>query len=301
MEKQKVEKKRGNKAGIAFFKFTLKCLGLPFAYAFLYFVCLYYLLFDKDAFLRAEPYIKRRFKTNNFFKLSVATYKLFVSQGKQLIDRMAALNGYPGFKFDLAGKDNMYMLRDCEQGCILLTAHFGNWQLALTTLGKLEKKVYLVMHKEANDAIKKALDVCGGGENIEVISPDEYLGGIIPIMNALKQGHIVSFMGDRAYGADSLAVDFMGDKAYFPYGPFNIAASAKVPVMALMVAKTAHKGYELCTEHVYYPEYKSRRNKKEQLLVWVQQYADLINIYAERFPYQCFLFYDVWKDSINDV
>ena len=77
-------KKRGNKLGIWFFMFSLKLFGLKGTYGLLYFVCLYYVLFDPSALNSALPYIQRRFRTRNFFLSRWHVFMLFVNQGIDL-------------------------------------------------------------------------------------------------------------------------------------------------------------------------------------------------------------------------
>lgn len=297
MEQKIKQKKRGNALGISIFKLSAKFFGLRGAYGLLYIVCSYYAIFDRDAVVAALAYINRRFPEYGKLKSWYSVYLLFVSQGKQLIDRMAALNGYPYFKFDLKGQDVIDQIADSEKGCVLLTAHLGNWQLAISTLRNIGKKVSLVMRQEDNSALKNAIDVCGASDFIEIISPEGHLGGVVPIMNALKRGNIVSFMGDRAYGFEAMGINFLNDIAYFPYGAWNIAAAADVPVVSLLVSKTKYQHYEVNVENVFYPKYISRKDKKGQLKKWVQEYADLLNNFVDQYPYQCFLFYDVWKND----
>jgi len=284
-------KKRGNKLGFWFFKFFLKTGGLISAYLLLYFVALYYYLFDKEAFLNARAYLKRRFK-DKYRNLDV--YKLFVSQGKQLIDRAASISGLIDFNFYLEGKDTLEKLRKSEKGFILLTAHAGNWQIAMSTLENINKKVYLVMRPEDNEALREALDLSAGKTNISIISPESELGGVLSIMKEIEDGNVVAFMGDRPYNFDSIEIDFIGDRANFPYGAFALAAAAGVPVVTMLVAKVGHKSYNIDFTNTICPKYKRDESKKNQLKVWVQEYADILNNFFDKYPFQCFLFYEVW-------
>lgn len=295
MEKKIYSKKRGNAPGFWFFKTALKLTGLRGAYGLLYFVCLYYIIFDRQAFDGASAYIKRRFPGSGIFQTFFHVYCLFISQGKQLVDRAACMSGTVDFRFSLDNPQQIERAASSEKGMILLTAHAGNWQIALSTLKNIGKKVYLVMRPEDNDAVKKALDICGCDDLIQVISPEGHLGGVVPVMNALNQGHIVSFMGDRPYGFEAVDVDFMGDKASFPCGPFNIAAVARVPVMILLAPKLAHRHYMVDVTNVLHCEYEGRKNKKKQLAVFAQRYADILSGFVKEYPYQCFLFCDVWS------
>jgi hypothetical protein len=51
--KKNVERKRGNRVGFWFFRAAARAFGLRGAYGLLYFVSLYYLLFDHAGFPRA--------------------------------------------------------------------------------------------------------------------------------------------------------------------------------------------------------------------------------------------------------
>ena len=178
LEQNKITaKRRGNRLGFWFFKVILRLLGLPGAYALLYFVCLHYLLFDKSAVLNALSYIQRRFPAAGFFKKRLEVYHLFISQGKQLIDRSAILSGKNLFDIQLKGYEQLRrLLDDKNKGFVLLTAHVGNWQIALTTLKKIAKPVYLVMRPEDNAAVKESLNIDAQDSFIRIISPEGYLG-----------------------------------------------------------------------------------------------------------------------------
>lgn len=291
-------KKRGNRIGFWFFRVLLKFLGLPGAYALLYFVALHYLLFDRRAVLNALSYIHRRFPTANFLERRLEIYRLFISQGKQLIDRAAILSGKNLFDIQLKGYQQLSsLLADKNKGFVLLTAHVGNWQIALTTLKKMAKPVYLVMRPEDNAAVKESLNIDAQDNFIKIISPEGYLGGVVEAMQVLKEGNIVSIMGDRKYGFEALEISFLKDKAYFPFGAFSLAASSNCPVVVLLSSKLPGNKYSVDVSHILYPRYNSNQNKREQLKVYVQEFADILDKYVAAYPYQCFLFHDVWSKN----
>lgn len=293
-----IAKKRGNRLGFWFFRMLLKLLGLPGAYALLYFVSLHYLLFDQSAVLNALSYIRRRFPTANFLKRRLEIYRLFISQGKQLIDRAAILSGKNLFDIQLKGYEQLSsLLADKNQGFVLLTAHVGNWQIALTTLKKMAKPVYLVMRPEDNPAVKESLNLDSPDSFIKIISPEGYLGGVVEAMQVLKEGGIVSIMGDRKYGFEALEISFLKDKAFFPFGAFSLAASSNCPIVVLLSAKLPGNKYSVDVSHILYPRYNSNQDKREQLKVYVQEFADILDGYVEQYPYQCFLFHDVWEKN----
>jgi predicted LPLAT superfamily acyltransferase len=293
-----IAQKRGNRLGFWFFETFLKFFGLTGAYALLNFVCLHYLLFDQRAVKNALAYIHRRFPNAGFFKSRGEVYRLFISQGKQLIDRFAMISGKHTFDIQLKGYEQLSaLLAEKSKGFVLLTAHVGNWQIALTTLKKMAKPVYLVMRPEDNAAVKESLNIDAQDNFIKIISPEGFLGGVVEAMQVLKEGNIVSFMGDRKYGFEALEVSFLKDKAYFPFGAFSIAASSNCPVVVLLSAKLGQNKYIVDVSNIIYPRYNSNKDKREQLKIYVQEFADILDKYVTQFPYQCFLFHNVWDKN----
>ncbi|MEW6379966.1 MAG: lysophospholipid acyltransferase family protein [bacterium] len=300
---RKIEaRKRGNTLGFWFFKALLHLFGLHGAYGLLYVVCLYYLIFDTSAVSASRAYVKRKFPDCGFFKKYLHTYRLFVSQGKQLIDLYAILAKEKEFDIRLQGYDDFVSLvRGSRQGIILLTAHVGNWQLAMTALGELKKEVYLLMRPEDNQAVKNFLHIGREAGHLKIISPEQDLGGVVKVIDVLKQGHIVSIMGDRSYGSRTIDVSFLEESAGFPYGAFSIAAAVECPIVVLLSVKTDDNTYVIDVSNVLYPRYESGQNKSRQLQTWVQHYATILETYVNRYPYQCFLFHDIWRKRYDSI
>ncbi len=289
-------KKRGNKLGFWFFKTTIKIFGLRAAYGLLYFVCLHYCLFDRQASKAALCYLDRMFGRGNFWQRKFRVYKLFVSQGKQLIDRYVSIAGAKKFDIQLKGYDKLKsLLENPQQGLIILTAHVGNWQIAMTTLSEFQRKVYLVMRPEDNQAVASSLNISKEKDFIRVINPEGFLGNVVEIIKALGEGDFVSIMGDRKYGFKGIDVKFFGDTAYFPFGAFSIAQAAKVPIVLLLSAKVGTCKYEIDVTNIFYPK-EEPGNKKEQVKLAVQEFATILEQYIKKYPYQCFLFHDVWSN-----
>jgi predicted LPLAT superfamily acyltransferase len=294
-------KRRGNALGIGFFEILFRLFGLRGTYGFLYFVCLHYLLFDRIVVGAGLAYVEKRFKGESKLKQYLHVYRLFLNQGRHLIDRYVVARKPELFDYQVRGYEQFQSLvRDASHGIILLTAHVGNWQVGLNFLGRLEKKVYLVMRPEDNPAIRDALKI---GDQIEIISPEQYLGGVLEIMKVLEEGHVVSIMGDRSYTFDTVDVPFLGTEAHFPFGAFSIAAAAGCPVVVLLAQKESNREYVVDMSNVIYPCYAKDRDKKGQLRQWVGEYASVLETFVNKFPYQCFMFHNVWskqKESVND-
>lgn len=294
-----VARRRGNSAGFWFFRTALRLSGLRGAYKLLYPVCLYYILFDRAAVNGALAYVRRRFPHARGFKRWLHVYRLFLSQGRQLIDRHAAMSGALRFAFDLRGRDQQEAVAQDSRGCVLLTAHVGNWQIAMATLGNMGKAVNLVMRPEDNPAVEKALSLCENAGHLKVISVEEDLGGGIEIMNALKRGEIVSFMGDRPYNFKPAPVVFLGEPAMFPCGPFQIAAATRCPVQILLAAREDYRRYVVDFKQLRSTERNAGVPERAEIAACMQEFADILEDFVAEHPYQCFLFSDIWHHPTN--
>jgi len=296
------EKKRGNALGFWFFMAFVRVFGLRGAYGLLYPVCLYYALFDQRLVSSTLPYISRRFRGCGPVRQRLHAYRLFVSQGKQFIDRYAEVSGHGVFDMGAKGYDEFASLvRGSKNGAILLTSHQGNWQVAMAALERVGKSVHVVMIADENPTLQSKLHPEPEAGSVRILSPEGYLGGVVEIMDALRKGEVVSIMGDRRYGAKAVEVSFLGDKAWFPYSAFKLAAAAECPVVVLRVVKTSAYRYVVDLTNVLYPRYEGRKKGVSQLQPWVQEFVSLLELFAEEHPYECFLFRDVWKEETSDI
>jgi len=292
-----LERKRGNRLGFWFFRTAARLFGLGGSYGLLYFVALYYLIIDRAVVQASLAYTRRRFPEHGAIRQLFNVYLLFVNQGKSLIDRYALASGYSEMVIDIAGYEPVKQFVTDGKGVILLTAHLGNWQAAMTALSKFEKPVYVMMRPEDNVAVKKNLHIDSEEERVRIISTDDPLNSVVEAMKALKNGNIVSIMGDRTYGFSAAEATFLGDKVTFPIGAFSLASAVQCPVVVLLSAKTGVKEYLVDVSHII-PAPAGRRGKKdEELKLALQQFAGLLEEYVQAYPYQWFAFRDVWTSN----
>ena len=298
MSPKSVERKRGNRLGFWFFRIAAEIFGLRGAYGLLYFVSLYYLIFDHVVVAASMAYVRRRFPDHGALRRMVDVYLLFVNQGKSLIDRYYVAAGGKDIELELLGFEKIKdHLAEGQKGMIFLTAHVGNWQVATTALRKLNRTVYLMMRPEDNAAVKEALNIDSEQETIKVLYTDGSLGGVVEALKAISQGGIVSIMGDRTYGYGSMEASLLNGSVRFPYGAFSLAAAARCPVAVLLSAKVGVKKYVTDISHVINPPTGVRGNKEAEIAACVQEFARILEEYAIHHPYQWFVFRDMWQGN----
>lgn len=292
-------RRRGNRLGFWFFHAATRLTGLRGAYGLLYLVCPYYLLFDRAAVAGALAYLRRRFPGRSGLRLRFDALRLFISQGRALIDRHAALVRPGLFRIDFP---SLPLLRDQlapGRGVVLLLAHVGNWQLALGALPRIGRAVTLVMRPEDNPAVAHNLRVNPDGDGLRVLAAGADAAGVVGILQRIEAGDVVCLMADRSYQFRSAAVPFLDGMARMPVGPYQLARSAGCPVVFLSTHRAAHRHYVIEAEPIPAPP-ADEGSRGEQIAGWAAAFAARLDAYARRHPYEVFLFHDIWDDDTVD-
>ena len=155
-----VQKWTGKSLGSSFFQnlycFFIKCAGRPAAYFILYFVAAFYTLLPGIR-KSASYYLKRRFPKDGFFGIFLSTYKLIFNFGKVLTDR--AVLGITGEAEIISSKSDRQLCQDLRakgKGLIIITAHCGCWQMAMSRFDFMEGDKYVIYHRSKEDVDKHA-------------------------------------------------------------------------------------------------------------------------------------------------
>ncbi|WP_034763918.1 lysophospholipid acyltransferase family protein [Chrysiogenes arsenatis] len=276
------------------FYLFIKIGGQPLAYALLYVVSWYYVLFSRTIRQRTYPYLHRRLGRKPRIRESFALCHSF---GKTLVDRaIIGILGGETFQATLHGREELLALLQEEKGLLLMTAHVGCWQGAMSALESLGKPVNLLMQKEAGDVDRHYFEHQGKACPYTIIDPRGFLGGTLEILQALKRGEVVSVMGDRMLGNDrnSMEVKFLGETILLPFSAYKLASASQAPIAVLLSAKTEARQYELTLYGVIRVA-PDLPNRPQNFIEHGKQFAAFLEDYCDTYPYQFYNFYDLWR------
>jgi predicted LPLAT superfamily acyltransferase len=292
---QNLSSSRGNSFGIGFFRLLLKWGGLNRACEFVWFIALFYALFDRRARSSAMPYLRHRFPDAGFFHLWFYSYRLMVNQGQSLLLAAAADNGIE-YPVSLENDSAFMDLIGSGRGFILLISHTGPWQAAMSAISDYGRNVTVLVQRDQNINVDKMMAVKSRGQKINVIFTDDFTGGVFDAMVAVERGDVVCIMGDRCREKEGSLVDFLGEPARFPVAAFYLASKCACPIVPMFVFRNGkherlliHFGEQLC------PEANTlRRRSRESLRPYITAYVADLEAASQRFPFQCYIFEDIW-------
>ena len=287
----------GSRFGHQVFYLFIRHMGRRGAYFLLYFVALFYVLFTPSVRRTADYYLRRRFgRTNPLLKLT-DTYRMFLGLGKALVDRaVIGILGEDRMGMEFEEQRALSDLLKEGKGLILLTAHVGCWQTAMSSMKNLNVPVHVLIQHEEGDVDLHYFEHAGIKCPYGVIDPRGYMGGVLEMMSALKKGEVVSMMGDRVLGGRKgmAEADFLGGKALFPYSAFKIAAATGAPVGILLSHKSGPERYALeLAGIIRVPEGAGRQDRNFR--PYVAEFVRALESYTTAHPYQFFNFYDLWE------
>ena len=288
---QWVSRIKGSSSGTLFFLWVIKHLGLFPAYFFLLFASVQYALFDKKSKQAILEFRSRLGLKTNFLDF----LRHFRSFGESIIDRLYfQVSGVNPFIIE---HDNSELL-SCEvskgKGAILIGAHFGNWALAGSLLKeRIKVAVNLVMYSSEEDSLKLRPENEGGGDfNIISINPEK-AENMIEILNALRKGELVCFLGDRFLSDQRCEmINFLGEEACFPSGPFVLASVADVPVIPFFAKKRNFKTYRIKA----FKPISVKSKDSTEIRDAISKYIAYLEEMVKENPNQWYNFYPFWRE-----
>lgn len=283
-------KSKGTVFGYKIFIFFITKLGVRAAYVLLYPVALYYVFFAGKSTRSIFYYFRKRLKYASLKSL-FSIYKSYYVFGKTIIDKAAISSGLKSqFTYECDGVENITNLLDKQQGGIMISAHVGNFEIAEYFFEEIDTRsqISLVTTDAEHQNIKEYMEKVTMRSRMKFILVKEDMSHIFEINNALTNGELVCFTGDRYMkGQKVLTESFMGKEANFPAGPFLLASRLNVPVLFVYVMKETNKHYHL------YARQAEVKNRDAQGLL--KKYTESVEWMLKIYPLQWFNYFDFWE------
>jgi len=192
---------------------------------------------------------------NEFFRIEKNVNKNFVEKNVKL-------------------KDIKYVDQTLEKGkgCILVTAHLGNWELGSVVLSLLGYPVYIIAlpHKErpVNDLFNHQREVKG----VTVVPPNYSVRRCI---EALINNKVICIAGDRDFSANGEVLNFLGRKTLIPKGAALFSERTGAPIVPAFLIREEEGTFTLMFEEPIYPEevIKQKGSEKENVLAIMKRYT----------------------------
>jgi predicted LPLAT superfamily acyltransferase len=289
-----VRPERSNTRAIGLMVWIALTLGRGAARLLLYPVCLYFLLFSREATAASRTYLRRALGRE---PVAADGFRHFHAFAATLLDRVFLLNDqYGRFDVRLYGVDVLADSVGGNAGCFLVGAHMGSFEI-IRALGRhsTAARISLVMYAENARKFNSVLAAINPRLSLHVIELGK-VDSMLKVEAALQQGGVVGMLADRTIsGEGTVPCPFLGAPASFPIGPFRLAALLRRPVVLMVGLYRGGNRYDVHFERLVDSWEAPRGDRKALLEQSLRRYAERLEHHCRATPYNWFNFYDFWK------
>ena len=130
-------------------------------------------------------------------------------------------------RISIQGLEHLEAIRDSKRGAIMLTAHYGNWELGGAFIASMGISVNAVVRPVPSPALERIFNYFREQRGLKVIPLDRAGTGIL---KALKRGEAVALVGDRDFTGNGHPHAFFGRTASLPRGAAWFSHRTGVPI-----------------------------------------------------------------------
>jgi lauroyl/myristoyl acyltransferase len=200
-------------------------------------------------------------------------------------------------EWTLEGEEHWRSLDLSGRGCVMVTAHVGNWEVGSMLPARAEgRRVHVAREQEmdprAQAFIESRLKASSRRGYITHFATDDPSLGIA-LLDALRAGDLVALQGDRPRGGGrTVQVEFLGRPMDFPVGPSTLARLAEAEILPAFVLREGRLRYRM----VLRPPFRVARTADRDADVYeaTQRIADEVTWAVREAPHQWFCFSRLW-------
>ena len=184
------------------------------------------------------------------------------------------------------------------RGCLVLTAHLGNWEMGGLLLEDRAREVAVVYVPDRFEVIESYRSRYRRLARVTEIPIGDNAFSALPVIRVLRSGGVVAVQGDRDFDDSGVPVPFFGKPARFPRGPVVLAMMAKVPILPVFILQSEEKsrgGFRI----VFFDPIEPQGDPRDLPAVdaVVARIAATIESIVREAPAQWYCFYPFWEDT----
>ncbi len=127
----------------------------------------------------------------------------------------------------IQGLEHLDAIRDSKRGAIMLTAHYGNWELGGAFIASMGIPIHAVVRPVPSPSLERIFNFFRSQRGLRVIPLDHAAIGIAKV---LKRGEVVALVGDRDFTGNGRPGKFFGRETSLPRGAAWFAHRTGLPI-----------------------------------------------------------------------
>ncbi|MDD5136467.1 MAG: ELM1/GtrOC1 family putative glycosyltransferase [Candidatus Omnitrophica bacterium] len=251
--------------------------------------------FNKERRLVAYANLKSAFageKTPSELRsITKRVYRNMVQTFVELLNLTKVNRKYCDRYVEVVNMDRIRNASKSGRGTILLTAHFGDWELSSLVSSVEGFPILVLVREQKMKRLNELLNTLRESNGCKVIRKGM---DVKNILKALYGKNIVGILSDQDAGKNGVFVDFFGRPTSYHSGPFEIAKHTGSLILPNFIVRTGgpyHKLY--LEEYIDFGKGPKDGDMKEN----VQRFAKLLEDYIRKYPDQWLWLHKRWKST----
>lgn len=299
---------RGSYLGILTVFYTYRLFGRTVARFLLFPVVMYFFLVAGQARRASRQFLRRVYdytQPNPVLPRKPTWRDSFwhvLVFAESALDKIAAwLGRIDHSQVEFGNRTEIDTLVKSGRGALLIGAHLGNWEMTRALAANNGyTTINAVVYTDHAQRFNRLLERLNKRFQLNLIQISS-LGPETAIMlqEKIDRGELLVIVGDRTPPTENgrtLPAPFLGQDAPFAQGPFLLAGLLGCPVY-LFFCLREQTGYRIYLEKFAERVELPRPTREQALRGYVQRYAQRLEHYCLRAPYQWFNFYDFWRSA----
>ncbi|MDD5101821.1 MAG: lysophospholipid acyltransferase family protein [Endomicrobiaceae bacterium] len=187
---------------------------------------------------------------------------------------------------------NLYLIEDAKKngkGAILLSAHFGNWELLAISFGQRYPLSVIVAQQE-NLLVDKMIDDIRSGKGYKTIYKDNM--AFKWVLKALKRNEFVAILADQDAGKQGVFVPFFARQASTAKGPAIFALRSDCKIYTSFCIRQPNGRYVATFQEIEKP---NTGNEEKDVEIIMAKYSEILQKNIDENPSSWFWFHRRWK------
>lgn len=191
----------------------------------------------------------------------------------------------------IEGEENIKSIKDSGKGAVLVTGHFGSWELMGAFIARRGWPIDYLVGEQHNLLVNKIMNDHRRLFDIGLIEMGVAARGVF---KAVREGRMVCMLSDQDAGSDGVVVDFLGRPASTPKGPAAFAIKTGAPLACGFIIRNGARQKIIVEPTI---EFHPSGNKENDIKKLTQVYTSLIEKYVRRYPDHWFWPHRRWKST----
>lgn len=300
-------KERGSTLGIKTLVFVHKYLGNWVFKVVLFPVMIYFYLTGTLARKSIHHYLRNMYQHKQNIVLTNGQlfkkgFKVFYNFGLSIVDKFDAWLGKVNIEdIDIKNTEAYHSLLNAK-GAVIFSAHLGNMEVcrAIFSSGENKRKLNVITYNEHTPSFNNFLKTVNKDAAINFIHINDFgPADSIKLKQKIEDGEAIVIFADRTSVNNPESVydvPFLGENAPFAKGPFALASIMECKVFLMFCLKEQGR-YSAYVEEFAEPKKVKRKERDEYFTSLATKYAERLQCYCHKEPYQWFNFFGFWQNK----